>query len=238
MSRTPKKNVNPDIADKIASDSKSKTRQISKTETLIALLKRKQGVSILEMMEATGWQSHSIRGFMAGTLKKKLGHTATSTKSKSGDLAEKFAAVAEMSYVDLRSEWRRHFRSDAPKKLSRNILELGVAWKIQESSLGGLTATTRRQLTGLVQTMATKSDLVKVRKVSLRPGARIVRSWRGETHEILVVEDGFHWRGRTWASLSVIAREMTGTRWSGPRFFGLDRPAHAAPNRTRGPADA
>ena len=64
---------------------KYKTRQSSKADTLIALLKRKKGVSIPEMMHATGWQSHSIRGFMAGTLKKKFGHTASSTKSKSGE---------------------------------------------------------------------------------------------------------------------------------------------------------
>ena len=48
-----------------------------------------------------------------------------------------------------------------------------------------------------------------------------MRDWNGETHEVLVTEDGFQWNGKTWASLSVIAREMTGTRWSGPRFFGL-----------------
>ena len=72
--------------------------------------------------------------------------------------------------------------------------------------------------------MESKSDLVKARRVSLKPGARLVRAWGGETHEILVVEDGFIWLGKTWASLSVIAREMTGTRWSGPRFFGLDKP--------------
>lgn len=55
----------------------------------------------------------------------------------------------------------------------------------------------------------------------MKPGARLVRDWNGETHEVLVTEDGFQWNGKTWASLSVIAREMTGTRWSGPRFFGL-----------------
>jgi hypothetical protein len=158
--------------------------------------------------------------------------------SRESDLVENIAAIAGMSYANLRSEWRRLFRSTAPKKLSRDMLELGIAWKTQESSLGGLSAPTRRQLAELAHMMTTKSGLVKIRKVSLRPGARIVRSWRGETHEVLVVEDGFQWRGKTWASLSVIACEMTGTRWSGPRFFGLDKRAHAAPSRTRGPADA
>lgn len=54
------------------------------------------------------------------------------------------------------------------------------------------------------------------------PGARILRDWEGQTHEILVADNGFLWRERTWRSLSAIAREITGARWSGPRFFGLD----------------
>lgn len=131
------------------------------------------------------------------------------------------AALSEMDVSDLRVEWRRLHRSHPPKKLSRDLLELGVAWKLQERVLGGLSAATKRQLSELARTMATKSDLAKARKVTLKPGARVVRAWGGETHEVLVVEDGFVWRGTTWRSLSVIAREMTGTHWSGPRFFGM-----------------
>ena len=143
-------------------------------------------------------------------------------------LAAEIAALGEMTYTDLRFAWRRLYQVHPPKKLSRNLLELGVAWKLQERVLGGLSATTKRQLDELARTLATKSDLVKARKVSLRLGARLIRAWGGETHEILVVEDGFVWRGKTWESLSMIAREITGTRWSGPRFFGLDK-AKAGP---------
>ena len=138
-------------------------------------------------------------------------------------LATEIAALGEMAYSDLRFAWQRLYRVHPPKKLSRDLLEFGVAWKLQERVLGGLSATTKRQLAELAKTMATKSDLAKARTVSLRPGARLVRAWGGETHEVLVVEDGFLWRGRTWRSLSVIAREMTGTHWSGPRFFGLGK---------------
>lgn len=137
------------------------------------------------------------------------------------------AAVAELTNLThsaLRFEWRRLYRTHPPKKVSRDLLELGVAWKLQVRSLGGLSAATKRQLDELAQTMTTNSDLTKKRRVSLKPGARLVRHWNGETHEVLVVEDGFVWRGKTWGSLSVLAREMTGTRWSGPRFFGLDKP--------------
>ncbi len=136
-------------------------------------------------------------------------------------LAAELAALSRATATDLRAEWRRLYRTHPPKKLSRDLLELGVAWKLQERVLGGLSAITKRQLAQLARTLESKSDLAKARKVSLKPGARLVRAWGGETHEVLVIEDGFVWRGKTWGSLSVIAREMTGTRWSGPRFFGV-----------------
>jgi len=89
----------------------------------------------------------------------------------------------------------------------------------------------KRQIAGLAKTMETKSNLVQPRSVSLKPGARLLRSWGGETHEVVVVEDGFTWAGKTWRSLSAIAREMTGTRWSGPRFFGLGTATGAGDSR-------
>jgi Protein of unknown function (DUF2924) len=136
-------------------------------------------------------------------------------------LAAEITALGKLSYADLRIAWRRHYRVHPPMKLSRDLLELGVAWKLQERVLGGLSAMAKRQLAELARTMAAKSDLAKARAVSLKPGARLVREWGGEKQEVLVVKDGFHWHGKTWASLSAIAREMTGTQWSGPRFFGL-----------------
>ena len=136
-------------------------------------------------------------------------------------LNAQLAALSEMDAPELRAAWRRLYRTHPPKLLRRDLLQLGVAWKLQERALGGLSAATKRQLAELARTMATKSDLAKARKVTLKPGARLVRAWGGETHEVLVVEDGFLWRGKSWRSLSVIAREMTGTHWSGPRFFGL-----------------
>ena len=134
-----------------------------------------------------------------------------------------------MNAADLRNEWVRLYRSRPPCGLSRDLPKLGVAWKLQERALGGLSATTRRQLGDLARTMEAKTDLAKARTVSLRPGARLIREWNGETHEVLVVEDGLMWQGKTWCSLSVIAREMTGAQWSGPRFFGVGRAKAARP---------
>jgi hypothetical protein len=108
---------------------------------------------------------------------------------------------------------------------------LAVGWKLQERALGGLSGGARRELVQLAGTIASGSDLPKARRVRLKPGARLVREWGGQTHEVLVAEGGFVWRDRTWRSLSVIAREITGARWSGPRFFGLD--PSRAPERGR-----
>ena len=136
-------------------------------------------------------------------------------------LSSEIAALATMTYAELHLAWRRHYRAVPPKKMSRDILELGVAWKIQENKLGGLGAAVKRQITELARTIDEKTDLAKPRAISLKSGSRLLRAWEGVTHEVLVVEDGFLWAGRTWRSLSAIARAITGTRWSGPRFFGL-----------------
>lgn len=151
------------------------------------------------------------------------------------------AGLAQMHVADLRVEWRRLYRTEPPKKLRRDTLQLAVAWKLQARVLGGLSAAASRHLAELAAVIADGSDLPKARQVSLKPGARLVRHWGGETHEIVVTEHGFVWRERSWRSLSVIARQITGARWSGPRFFGLDRssnPERVRSDRERAHADA
>ena len=150
-------------------------------------------------------------------------HTATA-----GDLAAKLAALPEMTTVALRAEWRRLFRGQPPKRIGRHLLELGVAWKLQERVHGGLGAGAKRRLTALARAMDENGNLAKIQAVRLKPGAKLVREWRGETHDVLVLDDGFQWRGQRWRSLSAIAREISGTHWSGPRFFGLRAKAAAA----------
>jgi hypothetical protein len=158
-------------------------------------------------------------------------------ETRSQALAGEIAALKNMAHVDLRGAWRRAWRSHPPKFLSRDLLELGIAWKLQERAFGGLGGVTKRRLTELALAIEAKADIARTRRVSLRPGARLIREWGGESHEVLVTEDGFLWRGKNWRSLSVIAREMTGTRWSGPRFFGLDRSAGPGVNAMEGPAN-
>jgi hypothetical protein len=150
------------------------------------------------------------------------------------DLAIALGALSVAGVNTLQEEWRRLYRTHPPKKLSRELLTLAVGWKLQEQALGGLPGRARRELVQLAGAVSSGSDLPKARRVRLKPGARLVREWGGGTHEVLVADGGFVWRDRTWRSLSVIAREITGARWFGPRFFGLDRPSAKDPTRAAG----
>ncbi len=142
-------------------------------------------------------------------------------------VAVRLQALEGLTYDRLRSEWRRLYRAHPPKRVARDLLALGVAWKIQEQAYGGLGAATKRRLADLAKTMEQDGDLAQRRVARLKPGAKLIREWRGETHTVIILEDGFEWRGRNWRSLSSIAREITGAHWSGPRFFGLNGKAEA-----------
>ena len=143
------------------------------------------------------------------------------------ELAAKLAVLREMPAADLRDEWRRLYRTQPPKRVARALLVLGVAWKIQERANGGLDATTKRRLAALANTLEQDGDVKRNRVARLKPGAKLVRAWRGETHKVMVLEDGYEWKGTQWRSLSMIAREITGAHWSGPRFFGLNGKAQS-----------
>ncbi len=158
--------------------------------------------------------------------------TASHTKPASRDLqaeevgepnsvSTQLRALETMAYKDLQVAWRRHFRVRPPNRASRDLLMLGIAWKIQERAFGGLSAAVKRRLAEEAQCLGQKGDVARPRIIRTKPGARLVRAWGGVTHTLVVREDGFEWQGQIWGSLSAIAREITGARWSGPRFFGL-----------------
>lgn len=140
-----------------------------------------------------------------------------------------------MDPAELRAEWRRLYRADPPPKIRRDVLELGVAFKLQERVLGGFSASDKRKLIELSDLMAAKGNLAETRTTRLKPGAKLMREWGGITHDVTVLEDGFSWRGEHWRSLSAISAAITGTHWSGPRFFGL--PGKPQPAKGKGSAD-
>ena len=134
-----------------------------------------------------------------------------------GDAVEReLAALAELDRTALLERWRRVFGRDAPPRLSRALMEKAIAYDLQIEAFGGLSTRTIRALRA-----AAKADGGPASNRLPGSGTRFVREWNGALHEVEVLEDGYLWRGARHRSLSAIARAITGTKWSGPRFFGL-----------------
>ena len=128
------------------------------------------------------------------------------------------AAVERLETLDLealRVLWRQHGGSRLRLR-SPELLRLLLAWRLQAAVHGGLDPETRRRLR--------RRGRVQAEGLELGVGARLRREWRGLTVEVVVEEDGFRWEERLYPSLSAAATAIAGTRWNGPRFFGLRRP--------------
>ena len=125
--------------------------------------------------------------------------------------------------------------SQPAARLSRDLLIRAIAYRIQELRYGGLSKATRRKLAALVNAPQSEGEIAPETAQKIRPGARLVREWNGRTHTVTVKEEGFTYAGRSYRSLTAIAREITGAQWSGPRFFGLARrsPATGHPSHHR-----
>ena len=137
-------------------------------------------------------------------------------------LLQQITALNALTAQQLRDEWRRLYRGQPPR-LSRDLLIRTIAYRMQELAYGGLSKATQRKLDALTKEMERKGSIVVTPDLSLRPGARLVREWRGRTHTVVVTQDGFEYAGKTFPSLTKIAHVITGAHWSGPRFFGLVR---------------
>jgi len=130
--------------------------------------------------------------------------------------------LAGASLDELRREWQRLYLSEPPR-ISRELLIRGIAYRRQELQHAGLGKTTRRKLKTLAKMFRTTGRVSPDPGLALKPGARLVREWHGRTHTVTVTEDGFEYAGTSYTSLTKIAKQITGTQWSGPRFFGLVR---------------
>jgi heterodisulfide reductase subunit A-like polyferredoxin len=135
--------------------------------------------------------------------------------------------IRSLDLEELRVEWRRLYHSEPPR-ISRDLLVLSLGYRLQEIEHGGLGKSTRRKLQTMAKVLRTTGRIAPTPSLSLKPGARLMREWRGRTHTVTVTEDGFEYAGTSYPSLTKIANEITGAHWSGPRFFGL-----AAPNAER-----
>ena len=139
---------------------------------------------------------------------------------------------AELVYLDglglaeLRAIWAERL-GKPPIIASTEVTRRWLAWELQAARLGGFDAGTRRLLRQLSRSAKAEPTADAHAEVTLKPGTILIRDWAGTTHRVTVLEEGFSWKGRTWGSLSEIASTITGTRWSGPRFFGLKKRSSA-----------
>lgn len=131
------------------------------------------------------------------------------------------ADLERSSRADLVEQWRTLYRRDPPKGIGRRLLTGAIAYEMQMRQSGQSGASLRRRLERYPATGPRTAASGGPHR--LKPGARLVREWNGSAHVVDVGENGYLWNGTRYRSLSAVARAITGTAWSGPRFFGLNR---------------
>jgi hypothetical protein len=143
-------------------------------------------------------------------------------------LEDEVAAIGDLSREELAARWVKTYGCPPPKGIKRRLLERSAAWHLQAHRLGGLSQTAKRAIrvaaSASYRTAASgKKAAAKpiVPLTQLRPSTRLMREWNGRMHFVDVTEDGFMFDGKSYRSLSAIARRITGAHWSGPRFFGI-----------------
>ena len=141
-------------------------------------------------------------------------------------LEAEIARIRALGLDELRTLWRSTFRSLPPPPLTKDLMARFICGHIQEQALGGPDQNNIRLLDGLVLGGKPRADAHQASQAWHCPAAR---EYQGEQHTVTVIGDGYVWRDATYASLSTIARAITGTAWSGPRFFGV----RAVPARDR-----
>jgi hypothetical protein len=137
------------------------------------------------------------------------------------------ARLRDLDVSELRARWQTVFGRRSPPHLPRHLLFRVLAYRLQADQLGGLDSNSKRLLdrSGSPEKAAQRAVNFGRRIADLKPGTVLGREWKGHMQRVAVLADGFAWNGKTYPSLSKIACAITGTRWNGPRFFGLrDKP--------------
>ena len=145
-------------------------------------------------------------------------HNVSSTTSA---LTNEIAALRKATPADLKERWRALYCNEPPLRISRDLLVRALAYRIQEKALGGLKPSTRRLLAKVAAEASANRPIEVAPELNLKPGTVLLREWHGTQHQVIVGEDGIVFRGKPYKSLSEVACRITGTKWSGPRFFGL-----------------
>jgi hypothetical protein len=142
------------------------------------------------------------------------------------NIDSEIARLRDLDLEGLQAFWRITFRRDAPSHLPRHLVFAIIAYRLQADVMGDLDAETLRFLkrvnqAGSIQAVAPLTQRFEQKRRELSAGTVLTREWNGRHHRVMVLEQGFAWEGRTYKSLSEIAKTITGTKWNGPRFFGL-----------------
>jgi hypothetical protein len=146
-------------------------------------------------------------------------------------------SLSELSLPELQAQWRA--LTGAPLKgVRRDLLLRAIAYRLQAQQQGGLSAKAHQRLAQLAKTYTKDRHAQPQAIPELRPGCRLFREWQGVMHEVTVLEHGFGHQDRLYKSLSEIARGITGTRWSGPLFFGLKKVSNPVRSRSAAPRTA
>jgi hypothetical protein len=141
------------------------------------------------------------------------------------DISRDIAELPALNKGQLLPIWRRNFDDDPPPKLRKELMVPILAYRMQEKEFGGLSHRARKRLREIAESLGPEKRPHPSIAPSIRSGTRLIRRWGGEVHEVSVNDAGFGYRGKQYGSLSKIAREITGTRWSGPLFFGTRKAA-------------
>jgi hypothetical protein len=136
-------------------------------------------------------------------------------------LAGEIEELQKATSANLKQRWRALYGTETPRRISRDLLIRALAYRIQEKALGGLKPSTRRLLAKVATDASARRSIQVAPEPSLKPGTVLLREWHGTQHQVIVRENGILFDGKQYKSLSQIAYRITGTKWSGPLFFGL-----------------
>jgi hypothetical protein len=136
-------------------------------------------------------------------------------------LTGEIAGLQSLDVEQLKGRWRTLYQTEAPTRFSRDLLMRAVAYRLQERALGGLKPATLRLFQRVAAAAHARQPLKLKPLRRLEAGAVLIREWGGVKHKVVVLENGFSFRSQCYGSLSAVARQITGSHWSGPLFFGL-----------------
>lgn len=134
---------------------------------------------------------------------------------KRNKIAAEIDAIRKMNKHQLRVRWKQLFKRGAPAALTKGLLARMIAYRVQERAFGGLDRSTEKRLDSYAQGKPAEASRY------LKPGTVVIREYQGVRHTVTIGDGSYIWNDKKYASLSIIAKEITGTSWNGPRFFGL-----------------